>query len=211
MFPEPTTFEEAVAFEEENRRLAYLRLGRPLLGLPTGALTWRQVIELSLVRNAFLAAAEPSRDHVYQFLRRIHVCYATPSGWMPNLPPTAPKPSWLARKLATMRCYVLASRVSPNLLEMPIRQWIDLAFQDSPAVTKAGESRASIFTPRLFWYDTVVQFYLEKGVAEDVVLDKPVALTFQMLRMHYIARGDEFRCLPPSTRFKKFEPEASSS
>lgn len=209
MIQEPTTFEEAVAFEEENRRLAYLRLGRPLLGLPTGALTWRSVIELSLLNNAFFSTAEPTRHDVFQFLWRVHAYYTQPGGRNTNLPSSASKPSWLDRRLASYHCHLAAIQTAPNHQEMPIRQWVDLAYQDSPSVKRPGEF-VSLFAPRLFWYDAIVQFFLEKGITSDVVLDMPVALTFQMLRMHYIAIGDEFRCMPPSTRFRKFQPEDSS-
>jgi hypothetical protein len=191
-------FQKALQHESDNRRLASLRLARPLLGQFVVALTWRHVMELSLAGNAFFTGREPTAKDFYLLLWRLNPAFRRPDGIFPNLDPRANPPGRIARVMAQINCYRIARLVNPNVTERIVRQWISDAYQDQPSPSNQPQAALSSLSPRLDWFDSFAAQYHQVGYLPDQIFDLPVAWCFQMLRVEIIQAGKEETLIPPS-------------
>lgn len=199
-----SNYEQAVAREEENRLLAYVGRGRPVLGFLLVNLTWRHCLELSLARNAFFTELRAERGDVFDFLWRLHPHFRTIDGRFPNVRHGAKPPSRLRSAFAAWRIALFVRRVDLVQAELAILQWIRDAYQDKPADDTDGDDSspkptASALSARLNWFDWISSQHGDRA------LDLGVAVSFQILRAQMVARGEGARCIPPSAALKRFD------
>jgi hypothetical protein len=200
----PQNYEQAVAREEESRRLAHLGRARPLLGQPVVNLTWRHCEELALCQSPFLTKRPADRDDLFLFLWRLDPWFMRPDGTFPNLRPAEPRPGRIRLAFHRLALARFVARLDLRRAEVVVLEWIATAYQDMPAGPAKQEGQAtSIFYPHLSWFDTICDYYTERGHDPERVLDFGVAWSLQMLRARLIAAGEWERCLDPSVELLK--------
>lgn len=198
-------YEQAVAFEEENRLVAYLSYGRPVLGRVLAQLTWRHVIELSLAQNAFFTGSRATREDVIELLWRLDPWFLRPTGEMPNLPLGAHRPG---RAAVAFRRFVLQARFRRcdlQSVEFALLEWLTAHWQDQAcdADDAAGSKMVSSLAARLNWFD-----FIQAKIEIRDVLSLGVAVSFQILRAKDLLSGDpglSGRYIPPSAALKRFD------
>lgn len=202
-------YEQAVAREEENRRLARLGLARPLLGVQLSPITWRQAEELHLAGNAFFHEAEPTRDDVELFFWRLHPFFRRPDGTFPNLKswlrePGARLPGPFAVFKARLFCFLLSRYHAPAAVEIPAREWVKDHWQDAPSAAESSGNSTSSLKAKLGWYDELGEFFAARNYTWEQFIDFPVSTSFLNLRTYLVVNGESQRVIPPSAALKRF-------
>lgn len=150
---------EAVEKEQFIRDTAFLDIPEQICGIDVKPLTLRHVLALSLVGSPFMVGGNPSPVDCAQFLWCVSTSWSPHSRWR--------------RKLFIRRC----RRLKFSTLAKSIEEFVDEAFQDSPATTDCGD-RQSFYS---FAASIVDTFASEYGWPAHYIIDMPAKQLFQLM------------------------------
>ncbi|HEX2101321.1 MAG TPA: hypothetical protein VHF69_11680 [Candidatus Synoicihabitans sp.] len=211
-------YEQAVAAEQERRRLAYLPIAQPItlhvrartVEVPVVYLTPCSENELLLAGNGFLVGRRPLRGDVFQLLWRVSPDFSRPRWpmWVQAHPGCRSHALSHWRSLLAYGCRAglaharlgrIVDRCRLNRAERSLRAWIGEHYEDEPAQRVERGTVVNPHRPLRCKTDAFVQHFVTAfHLTPTEVLNTPIPLLLQWHRDRLIASGESLSVIDRS-------------